>query len=198
MRRILVVGAGQSGLQLAIGLLTEGYEVDLVSMAGPDEVRAGWATSTQCLFGPALRRERRHGLAFWDDRAPAVQGVGVRVADPAGGTAPVLSWVGRLAEPAQSVDQRLKMSAWLELFVRGGGHLLRHRVRTEELEHLSSGHDLTIIAAGNGELAEVFPRDTRRSPFRAPQRSLSLAYVTGAEPPPRRAHPQPHRRLRGG
>lgn len=184
MRRILVVGAGQSGLQLAIGLLAEDYDVTLVDPRGPEEIETGRVMSTQCLFGPALRRERRHGLSFWDDRAPAITGVGVRVARPDGDPEPEVDWVGRLEEPAQSVDQRLKLAAWLRVFVQGGGRFLRHRVSVEDLATVGRDYELVVVAAGRGELARIFPRDERRSPFRAPQRSLSLAYVTGAE-----AHP---------
>ncbi|MBB5491136.1 styrene monooxygenase/indole monooxygenase family protein [Nocardiopsis metallicus] len=184
MRKILVVGAGQSGLQLALGLLAEDYDVTLVNPQGPEEIRTGRVLSTQCLFGPALRRERRHGLDLWGDRAPRITGVGVRVAGQGGGAAPDLDWVGRLDEPARSVDQRLKLAAWLELFVRGGGRVLRRRVAAGELAELGAGHDLVIVAAGRGELSELFPRGEGRSPFREPQRALSLAYVTGAEPPP--------------
>lgn len=184
MRKILVVGAGQSGLQLAIGLLTEDYDVTLINPQGPEEIRAGRVLSTQCLFGPALRRERRHGLDLWGDQAPRITGVGVRVAGRGGGAAPELDWLGVLDEPAQSVDQRLKLAAWMELFVRGGGRVVRHRVALEELGTLGADHDLVIVAAGRGELAELFPRDESRSPFREPQRTLSLAYVTGAEPYP--------------
>ena len=184
MRTILVVGAGQSGLQLALGLLAEDYDVTLVDPRGPDEIRAGRVMSTQCLFGPALRRERRHGLAFWDDRAPEVTAVGMRVAHRGGGPTPEVDWIGRLSESAGSVDQRLKMAAWLESFVQGGGRFLRHRVRAAELESLGAGHDLVVVAAGRGELAEIFARDERRSPFRRPQRALRMAYVSGGE-----AHP---------
>lgn len=184
MRKILVVGAGQSGLQLAIGLLSEDYDVTLVDPRSPDEIRAGRVMSTQCLFGPALRRERRHGLAFWDDRAPEVTGVGVRVAARSGGPVPEVDWVGRLDEPARSVDQRIKLAAWLELFVQGGGRFLRHRVSREELEALGTEYDLVVIAAGRGELAGIFPRDTRRFHFKGPQRRLALAYVSGGEEHP--------------
>ncbi|WP_116247161.1 styrene monooxygenase/indole monooxygenase family protein [Nocardiopsis sp. FIRDI 009] len=184
MRRILIVGAGQSGLQLAIGLLAEDYEVTLVSPGGPEELRAGPVLSTQCLFGPALRRERRHGLSLWHDRAPLVEGVGVRVAETAGQREPDISWVGRLDEPAQSVDQRLKLSAWLERFVRDGGRFVRHRVGAGELEDIARGHDLTVVAVGRGELGRIFPRDAARRSHDAPQRTLTVAYVTGAEPHP--------------
>ncbi|MDT0329583.1 styrene monooxygenase/indole monooxygenase family protein [Nocardiopsis lambiniae] len=184
MRRILVVGAGQSGLQLALGLLAEGYDVTLVSPSGPAEIRAGRITSTQCLFGPALRRERRHGLAFWDDRAPEVHGVGLRVADPTGADLPDLAWRGRLDEPARSVDQRLKLSTWLELFVRDGGHLIRRPVRPGELAGLATEYELVVVATGRGGLSDVFPIDHRRSPHDAPQRSLALVYAAGAAPHP--------------
>ncbi|CAL9593294.1 Styrene monooxygenase StyA [Nocardiopsis dassonvillei] len=184
MRRILVVGAGQSGLQLALGLLAEDYDVTLVGPDGPEEVRAGRVTSTQCLFGPALRRERRHGLSLWEDAAPRIRGVGLRVAHRDGGAAPALAWRGALDEPARSVDQRLKLSAWLDLFVRGGGRLVRHRVRPGELAGLAAEYELVVVATGRGGLAEVFPRDAARSPHEAPQRSLALVYAAGAAPHP--------------
>lgn len=184
MRRILIVGAGQAGLQLALGLLAEDYDVTLVDPREPDQIRAGRVMSTQCLFGPALRRERRHGLAFWDDRAQEVTAIGVRVAHKEGGLTPDVDWIGRLSEPARSVDQRLKSAAWLELFVQSGGRFLRHRVSPTELESLGAGHDLVVVAAGRGELAEVFARDERRSPFREPQRTLAMAYVSGGESHP--------------
>ncbi|MFI6578233.1 styrene monooxygenase/indole monooxygenase family protein [Nocardiopsis sp. NPDC050513] len=181
MRRILVIGAGPSGLQLGIGLLAEDYDVTLVSPRGPEELRAGPVLSTQCLFGPALRRERRHGLSLWHDRAPRIEGVGVRVT----GTAdPDVSWVGRLDEPAQSVDQRLSLSAWLERFVRDGGRFLRRRVTVGELEDLARDHDLTVVAAGRGETARIFPRDAARAASDVPRRTLAVAYVTGADPHP--------------
>ncbi|GHD16290.1 styrene monooxygenase/indole monooxygenase family protein [Nocardiopsis kunsanensis] len=184
MRKILVVGAGQSGLQLALGLVAEDYDVTIATLAGPEEVLAGGVRSTQCLFGPALRRERRHGLALWDGRATGIEGVGVRVADP-GSTDPDLSWLGRLEEPAQSVDQRVKMSAWMRLFDRNGGTLLRRRVTPGELAETARDYDLVIVAAGREALAELFPRDEGRSAFRTPQRRITLAYVTGAEDDPR-------------
>ncbi len=46
MRKILVVGAGQSGLQLALGLQSHGYEVTLMSNRTADEIRSGRVMST--------------------------------------------------------------------------------------------------------------------------------------------------------
>ena len=42
MKRIAIVGAGQSGLQLGVGLLAAGYEVTLFPTARP--TRSGTAT----------------------------------------------------------------------------------------------------------------------------------------------------------
>ena len=55
MRKILIVGAGQAGLQLALGLQSKGYEVTLMSNRTADEIRNGRVMSTQCMFDTALQ-----------------------------------------------------------------------------------------------------------------------------------------------
>ncbi|MFD2422768.1 NAD-binding protein, partial [Amycolatopsis pigmentata] len=47
MRKILIVGAGQSGLQLALTLQEHGYDITIISARTPHEIRNGWVTSTQ-------------------------------------------------------------------------------------------------------------------------------------------------------
>lgn len=83
MRKILVVGAGQSGLQLALGLQSQGYEVTLMSNRTADEIRSGRVMSTQCMFHTALQHERDLQLNFWESQAPKIEGLGVSVAAPA-------------------------------------------------------------------------------------------------------------------
>jgi 2-polyprenyl-6-methoxyphenol hydroxylase-like FAD-dependent oxidoreductase len=58
MSRILIVGAGQSGLQLALGLQRAGHEVTVMSARTSEEIRGGRVMSTQCMFGQALDTER--------------------------------------------------------------------------------------------------------------------------------------------
>lgn len=82
MRKILVVGAGQSGLQLALGLQSHGYEVTLMSNRTADEIRTGRVMSTQCMFHTALQHERDLKLNFWESQAPDIEGLGVSVAAP--------------------------------------------------------------------------------------------------------------------
>ncbi|MFL6053186.1 MAG: styrene monooxygenase/indole monooxygenase family protein [Actinoallomurus sp.] len=189
MRKILIIGAGQSGLQLALGLNAEGYDVTVMSARTPEEIRNGRVMSTQVIFGPNLRLERERGLNQWERETPRIQGLQVTVAGPPGNAA--LTFKAPLDEYAQSVDQRVKMAGWLELFESRGGKVIYHSVMTSDLEGLAAQYELTIIAAGKGELVELFDRDASRSPFDRPQRTLAVIYVHGMAPRPG-GSPAPH------
>jgi hypothetical protein len=179
MRKVLIVGAGQSGLQLALSLLEHEYEVTVMSARTPEEIRAGWVMSTQCMFDQALQHERDHGLNLWEDKTVKVEGIGVSIAAPDSSRA--LDWLGDLDAYAQSVDQRVKMAGWLELFEQRGGKLVIHGVATSDLDELTKLFDLVVVAAGKGELVQLFDRVPELSPYQGPQRVLSLAYVHGVE-----------------
>jgi len=182
MRKVLIVGAGQSGLQLALSLLEHDFEVTVMSARTADEIRGGAVMSTQCMFDQALQYERDHGLNLWEDEAVRVEGIGVSIAGP--DSSRVVDWLGELDAYAQSVDQRVKMAGWLELFEKRGGKLVIHGVVTSDLEKLTELFDLVVIAAGKGELVQLFDRIPELSPYTSPQRVLSLAYVHGVEPRP--------------
>ncbi|MFE4974451.1 styrene monooxygenase/indole monooxygenase family protein [Kitasatospora sp. NPDC056651] len=187
MRRMLIVGAGQAGLQLALGLQAHGYDVTMMTDRGPEEVRGGRVLSSQCMFDSALRTERALGLDTWADRAPRIEGLGVSVAGP--GSTRAIDWVGRLDAYAQSVDQRLKMSTWLELFAERGGRVELRRVTAADLQHLAGSYDLVLVASGKGTLASLFERDPGRSPYERPQRALAASYVHGLAPRPEHDYP---------
>ncbi|MFI9272927.1 styrene monooxygenase/indole monooxygenase family protein [Kitasatospora sp. NPDC052896] len=182
MRRILIVGAGQAGLQLALGLQSNGYDVTVMTNRTADEVRDGRVLSTQCMFDAALQHERDLGINFWEGEAPKVEGLGVSVAGPE--SARVIDWVGRLDGYAQSVDQRLKMAGWLETFAQRGGQVVVHGVAVSDLDYFSRTYDLVLVAAGKGELVTMFGRDASRSPYETPQRALAVSYVHGLGPRP--------------
>lgn len=182
MPRVAIVGAGQAGAQLALGLLAAGCEVTLVSNRPPAEVAAGRVLSSQCMFETALRIERGLGLAKWDATCPPVEGISFTVPDGSGGT--VFSWAARLDAPAMSVDQRLKLPTWVEEFEQRGGRLVIHEAGVGDLERYARAHDVVVVATGKGDLGRLFPRDDEKSPFDRPQRAIALTYVNGMRPRP--------------
>ncbi|WP_128377193.1 styrene monooxygenase/indole monooxygenase family protein [Streptomyces cavernae] len=180
MRKITIVGAGQAGLQLGIGLLDNGYDVTVVSNRTGQQIREGRVMSSQCMFGTALAHERNLGLDRWDADCPPVQGISFTVPDGTGGKA--IDWASRLDASARSVDQRVKMPAWLEEFERRGGKVELRDADVDDLEFYARESDLVVVAAGKGEIAGLFERDAERSTFDTPQRALALTYVTGMKP----------------
>ncbi|MFD5465021.1 styrene monooxygenase/indole monooxygenase family protein [Kitasatospora sp. NPDC127059] len=188
MSPIAVVGAGQAGLQLALGLVDDGYEVTLVAERTPEQVRGGRVLSTQAMFGPALRIEAAAGLDHWAGEAPAVDSVDAALVAPPGTRA--LEFTMTLDEPARSVDQRIKLAHWLELLAERGGRIEYRSLDRAGLHELARRHRLTVVATGRGELAGIFERDAARSPFDRPQRALSCLYAHGVGSPDPAAGPR--------
>ena len=185
MRRVAIVGAGQSGLQLAIGLLRAAYTVTLVSNRTSEEILNGRVMSSQCMFESALQSERALGLDFWTNECPPVEGIELAIAgahDRRVSPAATTRWAARLDWPAQSVDQRLKIARWLEEFVAEGGELQVKQASADDLELLAREHDLVVVATGRGTFGGLFVRDAEKSPYETPQRALALTYVHGLEP----------------
>ncbi|MBQ0926440.1 styrene monooxygenase/indole monooxygenase family protein [Saccharopolyspora endophytica] len=177
MRRVLIVGAGQAGLQLALTLQAESYDVTLISARTPEQIRNGRVMSTQSMYYQTLEIERRHGLGLWDDTAPRLTGLRVSVASQEGER--VIDWMAPLKDYALSIDQRVKMAAWLDLFAERGGTIDYRELSVADLDEIAPDFDLVVVAAGKGELGSLFERDAQRSPYTEPQRELSVAYVRG-------------------
>jgi 2-polyprenyl-6-methoxyphenol hydroxylase-like FAD-dependent oxidoreductase len=190
LRKILIVGAGQAGLQLALSLRAEGYEVTLMSARTPEEIRTGWPTSTQAMFDMALNTERAYGLNHWEDQAPPIHGLRAELSVEKGQLA--LAVNAPLDRPAQSTDQRLKMARWLQDAEERGVEVIYNAATTQDLDAITQlgRYDLTVVAAGKGDLVAMFDRDPERSPYAEPQRGLAVAYVHGLAPDPE--WPEPH------
>jgi hypothetical protein len=182
-RKITIVGGGQSGLQLGCGLLSNGYEVDIVQNRTAEQVKTGKVLSSQCMFDRALQNERDLGLNFWDDQCPTVDSFNFVVPGPVG-SGKAIDWNGNLERPGQSVDQRLKIPRWMEEFERRGGTITIAEAGVDDLERYAKQSDLVVVAAGKGDIAKLFERDAEKSPFDKPQRALALTYVTGMTPRP--------------
>ncbi|MEY8120229.1 styrene monooxygenase/indole monooxygenase family protein [Falsihalocynthiibacter sp. BN13B15] len=181
MKRITIVGGGQSGLQLGIGLLQKGYAVKVIQDRTPDQIADGRVMSSQCQFNTSLQHERDLGLHFWQDSCPPVEGIAFAVANP-DGPGKVIDWGACLDDPAQSIDQRVKIPRWLAEFERLGGKLDITLADIPTLEAEAKSSDLVIVASGKGDISKLFERDAERSPFDAPQRALALTYVHGMTP----------------
>lgn len=179
MRTITIVGAGQSGLQLGIGLLQQGYSVNLVSNRTGEQIAAGRVLSSQSMYDMALGFERELDLALWDDECPPISGAHMRAGNQQG---LMVDWRSRMKAPGQSVDQRIKMPRWMDEFVRQGGNLIIEDADIEALERYAANSDLVIVASGKGEIGKLFARDDQRSVFDRPQRCISLTYVHGMLP----------------
>jgi hypothetical protein len=180
----MIVGAGQSGLQLALGLQARGYEVAVATNRTAEDIRNGKVMSSQCMFHSSLQAERELGLNFWEAECPPVQGIGLAVPHPAQPGAKALDWSHRLDRIAQSVDQRVKVPGWMQEFEKRGGRLLQQDAGIADLEAWTQAYDLVVVAAGKGPIAQLFERDAARSPFDKPQRALALTYVHGMTPRP--------------
>ncbi|AZQ53698.1 styrene monooxygenase/indole monooxygenase family protein [Burkholderia cenocepacia] len=182
MRRIAIVGAGQSGLQLAFALLDQGHHVTLATNRDAGQIRSGKVMSSQCMFHTSLQIERDLGLNTWEEACPSVEGIGIAVPHPDGHGRKAIDWSSRLTRYAQSVDQRVKMADWLDGVRRRGADVRIGDIGVPELEALARSHDLVLLAAGKGDIVNLLGRDDARSPFDRPQRALALTYVKGMTP----------------
>ena len=180
MKRIAIIGAGQSGLQLGLGLLGAEFKVTLYSDRSAQQIREGRVMSSQCMFDSALEVERELGLNYWEQECPRVEGIGFCVPDAVGGK--TIDWAARLDNYAQSVDQRLKIPRWLNEFESRGGTLRIKAAAVSDIEACIKDHDLVIVASGKGALGQLFERDAERSPYVEPKRVLALTYVEGMRP----------------
>lgn len=184
MRKITIVGGGQSGLQLALGLLKNGHEVRVVQNRTAQDIATGKVLSSQCMFGNAVSHERALGIDFWADTCPPVEGINFTVPSPEKPGEKLIDWTGRLERHAYSVDQRVKIPRWMAEFERLGGAMVIKEAGIADLELYARQDDLVIVASGKGEIGRLFERDAEKSPYDKPMRALALTYVTGMTPRP--------------
>jgi hypothetical protein len=180
MRKITIVGGGQSGLQLALGLLQEKYGVTVFSNRTPEQIREGRVSSSQFMFHDALQSERDLGINLWEKTCPPTAGLAFAVPGPDGSRA--LFWEAKLDHYGQSVDQRIKFAGWLEEFQKRGGNVVYADVGVQDLEKQAASSDLVIVAAGKGEVARLFETNSAHAPFSSPMRALALTYVKKMTP----------------
>ena len=161
MRKITIVGAGQSGLMVAVGLVRKGYDVTVVSDRTPEEIRNGRVTSSQGMQATPIAYEREMGLRLWDDIYHPWDGIEFNVLDPADGSK-VSSFAQRLGPQngradwlVDSIDQRVKMPAWIYRFEELGGKMRYESADLAALGRYASESELVMVAAGKGDTKRV-------------------------------------------
>ena len=180
MRKIVIIGGGQSGLQLALGLQQKGYEVTVVANRTPEQIFNGRVSSSQFMFHDSLQNERELGINFWEKDCPVTEGIAFTIPGP--DRTKALFWEAKLDHYGQSVDQRVKFSGWMKEFAKRGGNLVIQDAGPQDVDDYSRSNDLVIVAAGKGEINRMFERDPERSPFDKPMRALALTYVKNMVP----------------
>jgi hypothetical protein len=167
---------------MALGLLDRGYRVTLMTDRDSDAIVRGRVMSSQCVFGEALQIEQKLGSHCWTDTCPPVEGIGLAVPHPEQPGRKAIDWAARLDRNAMSVDQRIKMSVWLNEAQSRGAEVVLREAGVVELESLAASHDLVLVSAGKGSVVDLFPRDADRTLFNKPQRALALTYLHGLTP----------------
>ncbi len=178
MRKIAIVGAGESGVQLALELQRLEHEVTLYSDRSANQMRSGSITSSQCVFSSSLRVQLPLDVQGAQIESIGITGLSFSLQ---GDTSEPVTWRGALTFPAMSVDQRVKCSHWIEQFISRGGDFRIEKLNVKRLDELAALYDLVVLCTGKGELGQVFSTDKSRSPYDRPQRAVAVTYVKPAQ-----------------
>lgn len=188
MRKVTIVGAGQAGLMVGVGLVRRGYDVTIISNRTPEEIRTGRVTSSQAMQSTSIFYEEELGLRFWKDIHSSWDGGEMNIINP--GTRAIDLTFSKRFGPAnglsgvivESIDQRVKMPTWMYRFEELGGKIVYEEANLAALERYESESDLVLVASGKGEIGKIFERDDEKSFFDKPTRGLGIAYVRGMKP----------------
>lgn len=181
-RTAAVIGAGQTGVTAALGLLDNGFAVTLYSDRDQRSLRDDVpATGTALIFGEAQRAEESLGLNTYLATAPTSTGESVRVVDGSGPdrSEEIAFDVEFDGFVGLAVDTRLKADDRLTLFQQRGGRFVVEAIDPQRLDHIAANVDLTLVATGRAGLSSLFPVNTARSAYDRPQRSLLTVTTTG-------------------
>jgi len=179
MAGIGIVGAGISGLTLALRLRQLGVEATLYSERDAESMRSGRLPNTVARTGGTRARERELGCEHYADPGNLMDTAKFSVKG-----VPPLEFSGRISDPYSVVDFRLLLPALMDDFTRRGGEVVVSATAPDaaQVDRWSREHELMVVAAGRRSVAELFPRDPTRSPYDSPQRRLLAGVFQGVRP----------------
>lgn len=182
--RLLVVGAGETALQMAAHIRAGGGHATVLTPTPPEAVAAGPVRSTQVKVWRTREHERALGLDLWPE-APQIRGMWFQAVDQG---RVLFEWRGKLANPAVSVNQPDRFAAWLGLLAdRGVGIHTRadEPITAAYVDELAQDHDMVVVTTSpkGSDLADLFPVDPT-VPAPPPGRRLVAVYLDGVEPTP--------------
>jgi 2-polyprenyl-6-methoxyphenol hydroxylase-like FAD-dependent oxidoreductase len=172
MTSIGIVGAGISGLQLALRLQQLGVHATVYSAQTVDELASGRPRNFPARFGPTQRREEQLGVFDWAIPDAQVRSWAVTIRTEG----PDLEFLADLTPPSSVVDFRIYLPRLLSHFAGRGGEVV---VGARPIGELARRHDLMVVANGDRSMRELFPVDETRSPYASPQRILCSGLYHG-------------------
>jgi hypothetical protein len=181
MTTVGIVGAGYSGLTLALRLQHLGIPSTVYTDAAPDAMRRARLANTVGRFPHTRARERLLGVDHWPDPAESMDVLQFRAGPPLD-----LGYDGHLSAPLQATDFRVLLPRLMEDYLeRGGDVAVVPTLDAELVARRSDRHGLMVVAVGRGSISELFPVDPARSPYREPQRVVFAGLFDGLALPER-------------
>ncbi|NUR87964.1 MAG: NAD(P)-binding protein, partial [Nonomuraea sp.] len=176
MAGIGIVGAGISGLTLALRLQQLGVEATLYSEADAAALGRGRLPNTVGRMRRTQARERELGSVHYRDPGCLMNTARLSIKGD-----PPLEFTAHVEEPFHAVDFRLLLPAFMDDFTRRGGRVVVSGEPPDavQVDRWSRGHELMVVAAGRRSVRELFPRDPARSPYEGPQRILAAGLFLG-------------------
>ncbi|TYB58574.1 monooxygenase [Nonomuraea sp. PA05] len=179
MAGIGIVGAGISGLTLALRLQQLGVEATLYCEGDAETLRKGRLPNTVGRSGHTLDRERALGSAHYRDPGAMMLNAMLSLKGD-----PPLEFTGTFGKAYNAADFRLLIPAFMDDFAERGGTIVVSGTApdAEQVDRWSRRHELMVVAAGRRSVAELFPRDPGLSPYDRPQRLLAAGLFHGFRP----------------
>jgi 2-polyprenyl-6-methoxyphenol hydroxylase-like FAD-dependent oxidoreductase len=174
MTSIAIVGAGVSGLHLALFLQQHDVPVTIYTDKAADEITGGPLLNTVAHHHHTLERERALGVHHWD----ADQYGYVCHQHSVVGTPEPMRFRGDFDHPSSIIDYRLYLPRLMADYEERGGSMVIGPVDAAAVERIGNEHDLVVVAAGRGSGGMFAPRP-EKCPYDKPQRRLSAGIYHG-------------------